>query len=281
MVLWNRCNNVGMKFTHYVITRFNIPSSGWQHDKNNKIVRDVAWYEKRIALFEQFTLPSMMNQISKDFVWLVYFDPNSPELLKEKIEQWKSECANFKPCYSEDYDKWQFQEMSDYIKADNPQSEYIITTRIDNDDAFRNTAIEEIQSAFVPRDNVIIDLPNGYCYNTNTSFFSKNTFISGPFVSYIENGNKSHIDTVYREGHPAWKGKAEFVSVKSRLWIQVIHDSNIANSQHGIICYNPECELYIGKNNLKLRTVFAILKERYKQLYYLFKHKVKIVLRFQ
>lgn len=267
-----------MQYVHYVITRFNIPSSGWQHDKNNKIVRDEAWYEKRIALFEQFTLPSMINQTCKNFVWLVYFDTNSPDMLKERIEQWKCECVNFKPCYSDNYDKWQFQELSDYIKLDNPQSDYIITTRIDNDDAFYNSAVEEIQLAFVPHDNVIIDLPNGYCYNTHSYLFSKYTFISSPFLSYIEDGSKSHIDTVYREGHPAWKGKAEFVSINKRMWIQVIHDSNIANSQHGIICYNPECELFIGQNNLKIRSILTIFKERYRQLYYLFKHKVKTII---
>lgn len=157
-----------MQFVHYVITRFNIPSSGWQHDKNNKVVRDEEYYKKRIALFEQFTLPSMINQTCKNYVWLVYFDHNSPIMLKEKITQWENECENFKACYSEDYDKWQFQELSDYIKADSAQSDYIITTRIDNDDAFHNLAIAKIQSAFVPRNNVIIDLPNGYCYNTQT-----------------------------------------------------------------------------------------------------------------
>ena len=268
-----------MLFVHYVITRFNIPSSGWQHDKNNKIVRDEAWYEKRIALFEQFTLPSLINQTCKNFVWLVYFDPKSPEMLKDKIKQWQNECITFRPCYSDDYDKWQFQEMSDYIKAEKVQSEYIITTRIDNDDAFRNSAIEEIQNSFVPRDNTIIDLPNGYCYNTNTCFFSKNTIISSPFVSYIEAYNKPHIDTVYREGHPAWKDKADFISIKQRLWFQVIHDSNIANSQHGRICYNPESELFVYPRKIKMRTGFEILMEQCRQRYYLLKHNIKLKLK--
>lgn len=235
--------------------------------------------KKRISLFEQFTLPSMTNQTCKKFVWLVYFDPNSPKVIKEKIKQWQLVCSSFKPCYSEDYDKWQLQEMSDYIKSENHQVDYYITTRIDNDDAFHSSAIEKIQRAFIPQDNVIIDLPNGYCYNTQTCLFSKHTFVSGPFVSYIESSIKSHIDTVYREGHPAWKGKAEFVSIKDRLWIQVIHDSNISNSQHGNICYNPNIQLYIGNaEKVKTQKFQEILKALFLQQYYLFKHKVKTVL---
>ena len=268
-----------MLFVHYVITRFNIPASGWQHDKNNKVVRDDTYYAKRISLFEQFTLPSMINQTCKNYIWLVYFDPNSPNVIKEKIKQWQLACSNFKPCYSDDYDKWQFQEMSDYIKSENSQVDYYITTRIDNDDAFHCSAIEKIQRAFIPQDNVIIDLPNGYCYNTQTYLFSKHTFVSGPFVSYIESGIKSHIDTVYREGHPAWKGKAEFVPIKDdRLWIQVIHDSNISNSQHGYICFNPNCHPYNVNDGIKRQSFRIILKEQFKQRYYLFKHKIKMLL---
>lgn len=264
-----------MNFQHYLITRFNIPASNWKCDKNNKVVQDEVWLQKRISLFETFCLPSVIGQSQKNFQWLVWFDTNSPQLLKDKINEWQNKCTNFIPCYSVDYDEWQFSQMSIYIK-ENSKQEYVITTRLDNDDALRYDAIEQIQEAFVQQDNTIIDMPNGFCYNQQNHLFSRNTITSSPFISYIECFSKEHIDTVYREGHPAWIGKACFVNLQDFLWIQVIHDSNIANSQHGKICFWEQNSLF--NTDIAVLSRVSVLHSRVKQEYYLLKHILKMQL---
>lgn len=248
-----------MKYDHFLITRFNIPASNWKLDKNNNQVQDDVWLQKRIDLFERFCLPSVIAQTCKGFKWIVWFDTNSPQLLKTKIKEWGQLCSNFVAAYSNDYDYWQNEGLPKYIKESiTDESNYVITTRLDNDDAISTMTIAEIQKVFVPNDNTIIDIPNGYCYNLQTELFSKHTITSSPFISYIESTNKPKIETVYREGHPAWIGKAEFKSIPERLWIQVCHDSNIANSQHGKYCLFREQKQFNIENIAQPPTIQII-----------------------
>lgn len=267
-----------MSYSHFLITRFNIPASNWKLDKNHNQVQNDIWLQKRIDLFERFCLPSVMAQTSKNFKWIVWFDFNSPQILKSKIEEWSQLCCNFVAAYSYDYDYWQNEGLPKYIKENTASKcDYVITSRLDNDDAISIKAIATIQKAFVPNDNTIIDLPNGYCYNLQTELFSKHTIISSPFISYIESTNKPKIETVYREGHPAWIEKAAFIFVNERMWIQVCHDSNIANSQHGKICFNPTPSTF---GDIRYRNVSGakVLKTRLIQEYYLLKHRIKLFL---
>lgn len=226
-------------FKHFLITRFNIPNKAWQQDKNNNPVQNEEWLKYRIQLFETYCLPSIIHQTCKNFAWFVYFDANSPDYLLHKIKEWQSVCKNFVPQYSDDYNACLGHEMSDHITNMLPtDTNFIITTRIDNDDAFHKDAIKTIQEHFTPRDNTIIDIEQGYCFNIGNGVITKHRFTSNQFVSYIEQ-KKELFGTVYREGHPAWIEKAQFVSINNkRLWLQVVHEKNIVNTMKGKICVN-------------------------------------------
>ncbi|MBY8850425.1 putative rhamnosyl transferase, partial [Saccharothrix sp. MB29] len=66
---------------HVVLTRFNLPSVGAE-----SVVRaQEGWLTKRVGLFERYCLPSVAAQTSSDFRWLIYFDPESPQWLKDRI----------------------------------------------------------------------------------------------------------------------------------------------------------------------------------------------------
>lgn len=265
-------------FQHFLITRFNLPNKGWQLDKNNNLVQNDEWLHQRIVLFETYCLPSIQNQSCKEFIWLVYFNSDSPEYLLKKISEWKAMCKNFIPQFSSDYDSCLNNEMSEHIHAYiSKQSTFIITTRLDNDDALHRDAIQIIQNHFIAEDNVIIDIEEGYCYAPKQGIITKHKFISNQFVSYIEQ-HKKNYSTVYREGHPAWIGKATFISIKhKRLWLQIVHDTNVVNSLKGKICL----QLHVLDNfNLsKAYTVsfYKALRKRFIQMYYNLKHFVKML----
>ncbi len=265
-------------FKHYVITRFNLKNKGWHYDKNNQSILDDAWLRNRIMLFETFCLPSIVAQSNKDFEWLVYFDKSSPDFLLEKITDWCNRCANLSPQYSIDYETFQSIDLPKYIVQHTiDEYEFVITTRLDNDDALRNTTIEKIQKTFIPKSNVIIDCINGYCYDRESCIYTKHTMVSNPFISYIESTHTT-IYSVYKEEHPNWIGKATFITIKrSRMWFQVIHGKNLINTQHGIICFKP-CLKSFGLNPLPCVNFKYILKNKSITLYYLFKHHVKKIL---
>lgn len=230
------------QFKHFLITRFNLPNKGWQQDKNNNPVQNEEWLYHRIELFETYCLPSISNQTCRNFIWLVYFNSDSPQFLVSKIEEWKKQCKELHPCFSDDYDAFLSHEMSDKIQELIPNGiPYVITTRLDNDDALHANAISVIQQSFTPKHNTIIDIEKGYCIRTSDGLITKHRFISNAFISYIESTAENFYNTVYKEGHPAWIGKANFISITNkRLWLQVIHEKNVANSMKGSVCLHQK-----------------------------------------
>ena len=67
-----------MKYIHYILTRFNVDlynknNTKWQKDKNGTNIDPEIWLENRFKLFETYCLPSIINQTSKNFKWIVLF----------------------------------------------------------------------------------------------------------------------------------------------------------------------------------------------------------------
>lgn len=245
-----------MIYKHFLITRFNIPHS-FDKDKNGDDTKTDSYMEKRICLFETFCLPSVQNQSNKDFVWFVYFDKHSPQMLMDKIKSWERACSVFMPKYVVDYDEWQKHICSeDIISAvDGHNVEYIITTRLDNDDALGKNAIQEIQNHFISQDNTIIDLVNGACYDEENHIFSMFRYNGNPFISYIEKKTCELPSTVYRKKHNGYGGDTNITTILTTdpMWMQVISNTNILNQ----MSYG-RCLCSIGKD--KFGCVVAINK---------------------
>ena len=53
---------MSVKFTHYLITRFNVPVKNWDRDKAGKPVLDDAWMHNRLDLFRRYCVPGVANQ---------------------------------------------------------------------------------------------------------------------------------------------------------------------------------------------------------------------------
>ena len=102
---------------HYLLTRFNLPL--WNKDKRGLATRDEAWLEDRFRLFEQYTLPSVLQQSCKDFTWVVLFDGDTPPVYRERVKGWAERCENFKyvPVKSE-YARFYPQVFARWIEND-------------------------------------------------------------------------------------------------------------------------------------------------------------------
>ncbi|WP_443688946.1 glycosyltransferase, partial [Paraprevotella xylaniphila] len=85
---------VSIPVRHYLLTRFNLPL--WNKDKRGLVTRDEVWLEDRCRLFEQYTLPSVLQQSCKDFTWVVLFDGDTPPVYRERVKGWAERCENFK-----------------------------------------------------------------------------------------------------------------------------------------------------------------------------------------
>jgi hypothetical protein len=222
------------EFAHFLITRFNIGlySAGDMRDKSGRPAND-AWMDHRFKLFDAFCLPSVKNQTNNRFSWVVLFDSKTPEKYRAIIENQKNKCVNFVPLFvdlsfGEDTAPMLQKYILDNITAD---VAYVITTRLDCDDALNVSTIESIQQYFNRQKFKPLNFLNGYFYDLADDTVHEAQYDSNPFVSLIERIKKSGITTVMDRVHGEWFERKNIVG--PRMWIQVVHDRNLMNLTHG------------------------------------------------
>ncbi len=213
------------EFTHVLLTRFNTAVSYAPSAKR----LEANWLTARLALFEQYCLPSVAGQEGAEFHWLVFFDAASPVWFKEKI-------AAFEPLVNAVYIEGP---ATDEVIAGKVResglvrSPYLISTRLDNDDAISSDHLASVQGAFQRQDREFITFPfglqsfHGHLYNVYWLF--------NPFLSLIEKvGDNGKITTVLCVAHDHVGGTNRLRKVlRASQWLQVLHDSNLANTLRG------------------------------------------------
>lgn len=217
-------------FQHYLITRFNLKKEGWDTSKNNIPVLTEEWLERRFDLFETFCFPSVKNQNNQNFIWLVYFDVDTPKKFKDRILGLSLGYPKFQPKYVENMEAF-VPAIQEELKKVN--STYIITSRIDNDDCIAYNYINNVQKRFVEKDHYAFDYADGYTLQISPKFrLGKKRQLWNPFISLIEKNQKPK--SVWQKGHADWKLDpfVERINHK-RLWMSIIHQENKVNEFTG------------------------------------------------
>lgn len=126
---------------HFVFTRFGIG------------IYSEAWHEHRLDLFEAITLPSMLQQSSKGFAWLVAIDSNMPPRSRARLGRLLQVAPHFHmvpidiTCMTNIMAGGfasQFDYCRDYMTACGlveDMNEFVITSRIDDDDAWNSDVV--------------------------------------------------------------------------------------------------------------------------------------------
>jgi len=149
-----------MIFEHYLITRFNLKNPKWKFTKNNELLLNDQWMDERIALFAHFCLPSVVAQTNKNFKWLLYFDNDTSEKHRAQISQLLQPHFFIEAHYIDGMPML-VESIRQYI-ATHVKTEYLITSRIDNDDSISKYFIETIQSKFDKQTHLAVDVTAGY-----------------------------------------------------------------------------------------------------------------------
>lgn len=215
------------KFTHIVLTRFNVRlkfTSGVPSTSHE-------WLLPRLRLFETFCLPSMLAQ-TVPHQWLVLFDANTPSDIQNQIKA----LGVFSPVWIEGFlDNVRIADLvSRRLK---PTVTHLITTRLDNDDAIADDFLFRIQKAFAGQNGTYLNFPRGYQWQNRKLYYSFQ--FSNPFLSYVEclrtAGKATRVSTVYSGRHAAIRKTAPVQQLWAPpMWVQVLHGGNVANEMNGI-----------------------------------------------
>ena len=139
------------KYEHFVVTRLALG------------IYEQSRLDKLIDLFEAVTLPSLLNQSSQEFVWLVSIDAAVPEKAKSNIEKLLDGHQNFHlvpidvtrlmnvrlACFD-----WVWDHYQDYILENNllkNPHDYVITSIIDADDAWHRDVVHTVNNLVADR----------------------------------------------------------------------------------------------------------------------------------
>lgn len=222
---------------HYILTRFNAGVYSNPSSVPNRLKQSDDWMEHRLPLFEKFTLPSIMNQSCQNFSWHLLVDKQTPKRFIHRIE--KFDYPNIKIRYT-DIDIYAPTISDTKIWGINTYKHdkfNIITTRIDNDDAFHINYIKEIQNRYTQLANeskpFIISFPLGYIVHLKSNSIVSHRYRKNNCPSLVASCNRKTFKSVFCCQHFQLAEKyVTFYAQKHKPhWLLIIHSQNLGNQK--------------------------------------------------
>lgn len=215
---------------HIIVTRFNLVFENWLTDRNNTPVLTEEWLDQRFELFQNYCFPSVQNQTTKNFTWLVFFDIRTPKYYKNVIENLQKLFPNFRPLFINGNKSVEI-ELLKFIAEQDILDKYILTTRIDNDDVIHYDFVSTVQALATQKHNLIIDIRKGYqlALQNNVEEFRLCDQEFNPFLSIVQKAD--FYESIYKRQHTDWHKEVNFLIFnKKPLWIQIVHGRNKINN---------------------------------------------------
>ena len=225
-------------YSHFIITRFNL--NLYAQDKHDLPTRTDRWLEHRFEVFERYCLPSVAAQTSGNFTWLCLFDAATPESCRRRIEGYKARCPQFEAVY---YTAAQAANLTEnlrttiaaYVSCDRKgrksPPKLLITTNLDNDDAFSSDVVELLQRELRPAPGKrIYSLLYGYQYFTDRRFALKMRYTNNHFLTLVEPFD-AHTETIisYRHTKAIRQLPTTYLSTARGKWLEIVHEDNVSN----------------------------------------------------
>lgn len=208
---------------HVLLTRFNLPTKG-----HESLVRARSnWLRDRIGLFDRYCLPSVAAQTSGDFSWLVYFDPQSPDWLKDWIGD-HERARRFTPVFREEVPRAVLLADIETVLGHRP--EILVTTNLDNDDSISVDHVARVRAHAGQGPRRAVYLADGLI-RTDGRLYTY-VFPHNAFCSVVEPWDDPV--TCWSYWHIALPDHMPAVVLRGRAaWLQVVHGANVSNRVRG------------------------------------------------
>jgi hypothetical protein len=215
---------------HFIVTRFNLKVEQWKTAKDGSLVLTEKWLEERFDLFEKYCFPSVINQKNKMFYWLIFFDIDTPDIFRKRIEKITRNYDNFKPLYIDGIKSLNNSFIQFIIENLDDKDDFIITSRLDNDDSIHQDFVYTIQNLAIKKHETVIDLRKGYQIDISNDIYECRNYSNSfnPFISLVESSDK--FNTVLSRMHRDWKNSNSIIVYENLpLWIEIVHKKNKLN----------------------------------------------------
>jgi hypothetical protein len=176
-----------------------------------------------MQLFTRITLPSIMNQSCQDFTWLVLIDKQTPPDDRRMLAD--IGYCNMQLIFPTSPNPW--------LAVIEPSDYDLITTRIDNDDAFHRDVVGTIQQSWSAQNAKlhrpwVIVFPFGFILDLATKEMSVMEYRFNNCPTLLESAQNAQ--TIWQWDHSNIPPEIDkhFITDKP-YWLQVIHSQNLLN----------------------------------------------------
>lgn len=214
------------RFEHVLMTRFNLATPGYESELRNQ----EGWLEERFALFEKICLPSVASQTKTDFSWIIYFDVDTPSPFKARVEELKKQFP-FHAYYTHLFPSSGWSRSIHEVLE--PESDLVLTTRLDNDDALTSDHIERLHHAVEENKFMLggYNFRTGYIISNRKLYrltHPRNAFFSwlAPTAEEIKTAPAIQHMELFQHG-PVFQIEGD------GAWVQIVHGSNVSNKTRG------------------------------------------------
>jgi hypothetical protein len=228
---------VHMNYKHFIITRFNLRVNlpSMSKDKSGNEVLTAEWLEHRLRLFMNYCLPSVVNQSTYNFLWIIYFDENTPESIKAKNSSLENEYKNIlKIIYADGYDDFLRHYSTDILSLCPEGLSHVITTRLDNDDIVHTDFVKRIQDQFAGQDFSAVNFTKILMMSPDNKNKLYIDFIfSNHFISLIEKITPEGVKGCYCRNDRQWVSVPSIQIADRPYCIELISEKNLLNDFRG------------------------------------------------
>lgn len=210
---------------HFLITPFYVRRRFGAGEPN---LAATEWLDRRMVLFERYCLPSVLGQSHRDFEWLLYLDESTPDRHLRRLESLTGHASNVTILLCP---LWEPSSIARQLSArSSATTEWIITSRLDNDDALHRDFVRIVQGSAEERTEYL-NFPQGVILYDGKCFLYRHP--SNAFISLVEPAAAPR--TVWTTAHE----RASEVAPVRQLWstpsfLQVVHGGNVSNKPRGM-----------------------------------------------
>ncbi|TDR89288.1 class I SAM-dependent methyltransferase [Enterovirga rhinocerotis] len=232
-----------------LLTRFNMFLPQFRDTGRILSEEDFAvWLKKRAAIFAQTCLPSVVGQARRPDRWFIGFDETRRDHIQpvlDLIKPYPWIVPVWQRVINGEHESARLVFVRSVAEALRPDHRYVLTSRVDNDDAINKLfceAVDDYAAAVYEKlpdeRDFWISFPYGMQYNGDTCrVFPLN---NNAFLSKFERADafpKMKGATALSGNHSRVFSKGRVFTPMTRfpMWIQMVHGSNVSNSSSSIL----------------------------------------------
>lgn len=232
------------KVCAFVLTRFNVPLSGAREKGGfEEEERFKAWCRNRSEIFVKVCLPSVISQMTKPKAWIILFDETYLSETEKALKAIESHDWIVPVIVKRGAVIGPFRSLftPEIVKRIEPNTQYVLTIRLDNDDALGKAYVEaavRYAQSILHKDQVApfwISFPYGIQWDGEEVCLllqNNNAFLS--LVEGVElfRSNKARTALSVNHGRVFEHGRVFMPTARMPMWLQFTHEENVSNKKN-------------------------------------------------